>query len=41
LKVSNAISKVKIMGQKGVRVMFPGSQHFGGKKGVLELWDGD
>jgi hypothetical protein len=41
LKVSNAILKVKTMGQKGVGVMFLGSQHFESKKGVLELWNGD
>jgi hypothetical protein len=32
--------KMKTM-KKGIRVMLFDSQHFGGKRGMLELWDGD
>jgi hypothetical protein len=41
LKDSNVSSKVKITKEKGIGVTLPNSQHFGGKKGVLEFWDGD
>jgi hypothetical protein len=40
-KDSNASLKVKIVEEKRVGVMFVGSQHFGGKKGMLEYQDGD
>ncbi len=41
LKDSNENLKVKIAEEERIENTFLGSQHFGGKRGVLELWDGD
>jgi hypothetical protein len=41
LKNSNVNLKVKIAKKKESWGTFLSSQHFGGKRGMLELWDGD
>jgi hypothetical protein len=41
LKDSNENPKVKIAEEERIGITFLGSQHFRGKRGMLELRDGD